>query len=258
MKSQMMFRALVLLAALGSVGAVLRGLAPHGTEASPACDIPRLEYFASAQSFSEVEQARTQLQALSRRHLYVLQVRWVEALCGTRATGASGIPTGLEGVSQLISELEERISEFRGTGEEPVLTNGLLILLAGAGSYERWLDVYLDLLYRRPTEDAVGRLADAAVMAGRATGRLEEVLEGFRHLSRIPFDFECKRRVQAALAGHTPMGVPLTPSLSRSEGKRVPAGRVRGIFTVEGRAEGAWFMENRRALPQPPDANTNG
>jgi hypothetical protein len=31
---------------------------------------------------------------------------------------------------------------------------------------------------------------------------------------------------------------PLTRSLSPSEGERVPAGRVRGIFTVEGWGEG--------------------
>ncbi len=164
-------------------------------------EIPPLEYFASAKSFSEVEQARAQLQALSSRYLFAVQVRQAVASRGSDASKVGGVSAGAVGVSQTVQELEEAIREFRGTGEEPGLTDGLLICLASERSYERWIDVYLDLLYRRPTEEVVGVLANAAVTAGQATGRLEEVLDGFRHVSSIPFDFEAKRRVQSALAG---------------------------------------------------------
>ncbi len=201
MKTQMVLRALILTATAGAAAFGLRGLAPARTLTSPLDEVPPLEYFASAKSFSEVEPARARLQALSRRYLYAVQVRQAVALRGHRASEVGGVSAGAACVSQTVQELEEATRGFRGTGEEPVLTHGLLICLASEHRYERWIDVYLDLLYRHPTEEVVGVLANAAVTAGRATGRLEEVLDGFRHVSSIPFDFEAKHRVQAALAG---------------------------------------------------------
>lgn len=201
MKIPMVLRTLLLMAATGTAAFGLRGLTPARTLTSPLAEVPPLEYFASAKSFSEVEQARTQLQALSRRYLFAVQVRQGELLRASRASGGSGMSAAAARDRQTVQELEAAIQEFRGTGEEPGLTHGLLICLAGERDYERWIDLYLDLLYRCPTEEVVGVLANAAVTAGQATGRLDEVLDGFRHVSSIPFDFEAKRRVQTALAG---------------------------------------------------------
>lgn len=242
MKTQMVFRSVVLCVGLGSVGFALRGLAPLSTMVSLQRDVPRLEYFASAQSFSEVEQVRAQLEALSRRHLYMLQVRQVEALQGARAGGTGGKATGRDAVGQVVQELGQAIQEFQGTGEEAKLTNGLLILLASEGSYGRWLDVYLDLLYRRPTEDVVGRLTETAVVAGRETDRLDEVLRGFRHLAQIPMDFEGRRRAEAVLRDWEQHG----PSIQASR---------RGRWTPEPGentwpAAGAGFVETRSQLPR--------
>lgn len=214
MKTRTVFRTLVLclaVAAVSAVGVALRHLAPREAATSPRHDIPHLEYFASAQSFSEVEQTRAQLRALSRRYLYSLQVRQVDALRGVSAGGAIPAASGGAGDSPLVREVEEAIREFRGTGEELVLAQGLLILLASEGAYVRWLELYLDLLYRRPTEDVVGRLADTAVMAGRATGRLGEVFEAFRHVCRIPLAFGSKARLQALLGDQELAVPPATP-----------------------------------------------
>jgi len=188
---------------LGGLGLAWRRLTRPETLVSPAHAIPPLEYFASASSFSEVEQARAQLQALARRHLYVLQLRQAELLHAVQSGDSGQRARAVAELQQLAAEFEQALDEFRGTGEEPLLTTGLLTLLASERAHARWLDVYLRLLYQQPTESVVGRLAGEAVAVARATGRLEEVLAALRHVTRIPLEFEGKRSVQAALDGFT-------------------------------------------------------
>lgn len=201
MKTQAVLPTLMLVVTAGSVGIGLRGLAPNPSLSSARQEVPPLDYFASSRSFSEVEQARTHLKALSSRYLYLAQVHQSEVQQGCAASLDSGGTPTAKRFNRIAQDLEAGIREFRGTGEEAVLTKGLLNVLASEGDYARWTDVYLDFLYRCPTEETVGRLAQTAVVAGRAAGRLEDVLEGFRHISRIPFDFEARRRVQAILTG---------------------------------------------------------
>lgn len=235
MKSQTGFRSLILLFCVVAVSAVatLRRVAPEETLASTRAEIPRLEYFASASSFSEVEQMRAQLRALARRYLYSMQIRQVEALRHSplgsapklilnnharTPAGSPGRPSlGAAPSSDLAREVRDMIQEFRGTGEEPVLTQGLLTLLASERAYGQWLDHYLELLYRRPTEEVVCHQADTAVAAGNATGRLGEVLAAFRHVSRIPLEFEGKRRLRELLAEQEQATLP-TPSLGPGPG----------------------------------------
>lgn len=204
MKPRMTFCFLALAGALGGLGVAWHRLTRPEIVVSSAHDIPPLEYFASPSSFSEVEQARARLQALARRQLYELQLRQAELLRAAQTDEPGQRAQAAAALRQLAAELEQVLGEFRGTGEEPLLTAGLLTLLASERAQARWLDVYLRLLYQRPTEPLVGRLAGEAVAAGRATGRLDEVLAALRHVTRIPFEFEGRQAVQAALAGFTP------------------------------------------------------
>lgn len=192
---------LLLIAMAGGAGFALRGFVSGSGGTSLLAVVPRPEYFASADSFSEVDQTRTRLQALALRYLYWVQVRDVEGVQGVRAAGRAGDISTAEVHARARRELEEGLVEFRGTGQEPVLTHGLLLLLASQGDPVRWVEVYLDLLYRRPTETLVGQMAPTALVMGRACGRLDAVLEGLRHVAQLPLDFEAKHRVQAALAG---------------------------------------------------------
>jgi hypothetical protein len=66
------------------------------------------------------------LSALSRRYLYAWQVGYVETV--RAASGADGGVASAEHDTRFVRW--SRIREFRGTGEEMVPTNGLLILLA--------------------------------------------------------------------------------------------------------------------------------
>lgn len=184
----------------GGAGFALRGFVSGSGGTSPLALVPRTEYFASADSFSEVDQMRTRLRALALRYLYWVQVRDVESVQGLRAAGVAAVIPTAEVHARARRELEEGVAEFRGTGEEPVLTHGLLLLLASEGDHARWIEVYLDLLYRRPTEKLIGQMAPTALVMGRAGGRLDAVLEGFRQVTHIPLEFEAKHRVQSALA----------------------------------------------------------
>jgi hypothetical protein len=206
-------------AAVTAVALGWRSLAPGPTVSSTRGEVPRLEYFASANSFSEVEQVRTQLQALARRCLYQVQIRQADALRARLPAGSPGGDTERTSITGLVQEFEERIREFQGTGEEPLLVRGLLLLLASDGAYERWLEVYLDFLYRRPTEELVGRLAREALTAGRATGRLAEVSAGLRHVVDIPVEFPGKREVRAALASAILAATPLRCEPTRNPGR---------------------------------------
>jgi hypothetical protein len=50
-------------------------------------------------------------------------------------------------------------------------------------------------LYRHPTHPLVGRGAERALRIGRVTGREDEVLDAFRHVSSIPLEFDVKREL---------------------------------------------------------------
>lgn len=182
-------------------------------------ELPRLEYFACARSFSEVEQVRSRLEALSFRHLYAVQVSQAALRQQTRPGEGAGGGTVTASGAALVRSLEEGLREFGGTGQEPAFTQALLLLLAAEGDHDRWVALYLDFLYQRSTEALVGRFAGTAVTAGRTTGRLPEVIAGLRHVADIPRDFPGKREVLRALSGAvlaaTPTPCPPTPHSGR-------------------------------------------
>lgn len=93
----------------------------------------------------------------------------------------------------IVRDLERGIEEFKDTPEELVLIEDLLLQLRSGGQANRWLDVYLEVLYRRPTEDLVASQFVTARQMAQATDRESEVATGFQHLLGIPLDFPAKR-----------------------------------------------------------------
>jgi len=65
--------------------------------------------------------------------------------------------------------------------------------------YDRWLDVYLDALYRNPTHEMVSALAEDAVVISQAAGREKELTTGLRHVLGVPLDFLAKSRIEQSL-----------------------------------------------------------
>lgn len=204
---------LLLAAATGYLGFAARGLLPPQITSSSLQEIPPFELFYVPRSFSEVEQTRARLQALGSQFLYRQYLERLHLLQARRSRNEPEPPPGRR-FPQSIQALEQGLEEFRGTAEELTLTHALLTLLRQEQLADRWLEVYLDSLYRHPTADLVGQEAQHALDLARSVNREEALLEAFRHVGDIPFDFLAKRFVLLALGGGALAGVsPPSPSL---------------------------------------------
>ena len=158
-----------------------------------------LDHLVSAESFSEVEQARAVLDALAVRYVENAQRLIAQEVLSHNANSGVRNPSSERPILLAIKMLDEAIPEFRGTGVELRLLRPLLLALKQERFYDRWLDVYLDALYLHPTHELVGVLADEAVAISQAAGREGELTLGFRHLSGIPLDFPAKSRIQRSI-----------------------------------------------------------
>lgn len=158
-----------------------------------------LDQVVSAESFSEVEQARAVLDALARRYVERAQGLIAQEVM-TRNTHSHARQTA-EGqpILTAIKLLDEAIPEFRGTGAEPQLLWSLLFALRQERLYDRWLDVYLDVLYRHPTDDVVSAFAEDAVAISQAAGRASELISGLHHLNEIPLNYVARVKVERSL-----------------------------------------------------------
>lgn len=149
-----------------------------------------LDYFVRPSSFSEVEATRAELEGLAYRYRTEIRTRYL----GAPTTAASDAKTR----ASLIRDLETALSEFRNAPGEAYIAQDLLILLKRSGDYSRWLDLYLDLLYRRPTEDVISLFASDARTLAAATGRQVEVEAALHHVTEIPIEFSAKGHLQTA------------------------------------------------------------
>lgn len=147
-----------------------------------------LDYFTRPGSFSEVEATRADLEGLAYRYRSEIRTRFLYTPETVRPVAQRR--------SSVIAELEQGAKEFRDAPGESFLVQDLLLLLKQSGDYNRWLNVYLDLLYRRPTEEVLGLFAKEAQQLGSATGRTAEVESALRHLLEIPIESPAKRHLQ--------------------------------------------------------------
>jgi hypothetical protein len=149
--------------------------------------MPASEYFVSEDSFSEVQNAKTTLNGISVRYITDLRARtWRD----------QRMP---KGETRAISDLEHGVRELHGTSGEWVIAEELMLTLRRAGQYERWLDIYIDMLYRAPTEQVGGRLAALAIEAAAVSNRQAELIRAWEHVVANPLEFGSKAYIAAAL-----------------------------------------------------------
>jgi len=158
-----------------------------------------LDYLVSAKSFSEVEHARAVLDALAARYAENAQGLIAQQIMSRTANFGIRQPSSERPMVAAIKMLDEVLPEFRGTGVELQLLQPLLYALKQERFYDRWLDVYLDALYRHPTHEMVSNLIEEAVVISQAVGREPELTTGLWYLSRIPLDFPRKSRIENSL-----------------------------------------------------------
>jgi hypothetical protein len=158
-----------------------------------------LDYLVSAKSFSEVEHARAVLDALAARYVENVQGLITGQIMSRNPSLGIHKSSSERPMVAAIKMLDEVIPEFRGTGVELQLLKPLLYALKQEKLYDRWLDVYLDALYRHPTDEMVSSLAEEGVVISQAVGREGELTNGLRYVSGIPLNFFAKSQIEHSL-----------------------------------------------------------
>jgi hypothetical protein len=191
--------ALYLIVAIGaaSAGYYLNALRPDMTQILKTDKNLSLDYYYTAQSFSEVENTKAQLQALSTQYLLESRGRRWTAQQKLACEPGVGGKNYTQYVESSIAELQTAIAEFKGTEQELVMVQDLLMLLKKEKRPEQWVQTYLETLYQRPTSTLVIDSAADALNLGKAVGREQEVLDALRHVRTIPFKFDGRERLEA-------------------------------------------------------------
>ena len=198
MKTRSLTYSVLLAMTAGAIGYCIRGQPRDPAMLLPS-EVPFLHAYVAKRSFSEIRNAKADLEELGARYVMAVAIR---RQIDTRWSAAGGtvpdshVEPHLAGA---IEELEQGMQEFRGTGQEFILARELLKALKKSRKYDRWLEVYLDILYEHPTQPLIGCLASDAIVAAKATGSEDVLVAGFEHLTAIPLEFEAKEQVQEAL-----------------------------------------------------------
>jgi hypothetical protein len=171
---------------LGTEAKILR--AGSSTGVSP------LEYFSSPATFSEVETAKATLDGEAWQFISDMRSKYL-------TPSAAGYQMGEKPeFGEWAAELEAKIQELHGTRPEFVITEELLHVLAAGNLPDRWLDLYLQVLYESPTQSLIPKRLGLATAFAAATGRADEVEAGLSHLMSIPTEFETKQKIKLAAA----------------------------------------------------------
>lgn len=194
------FPLLALLPVLAAVaGYYLGAMRAQAISRLPAQAQVPLEYLVSAESFSEVAQARAVLDALAAQHIELAQNLIVQENRGRHRPRGDWESATARPVFAAIKLLEDGLTEFQGTGLEMRLLPTLLSALKRERLFDRWLQVYLSMLYAHPTHQLVGVLADEAVAISQVVGQQEAVAAAFCHLSSIPLEFHARAQIERCL-----------------------------------------------------------
>ena len=198
MKTRSMTYSVLVAMTAGAIGYFIRGQPRDPAMLLPS-EVPFLHVYVAKQSFSEIRNARAALDELRARYVMTVQIRRhvnVRGSAGRNTVPDSHVEPHLAGA---IEELEQGMQEFRGTGQEFIVARELLKVLKKSRRYDRWLEVYLDILYQHPTQPLIGSLASDAIVAAKAAGSEDVLVAGFKHLTAIPLEFDAKEQVQEAL-----------------------------------------------------------
>jgi hypothetical protein len=200
----------VLLVAVAGCSGYYRGATRERPVSQLSTDsLVTLEYLVSEESFSEIERAGAVLDSLAIRYAQQAQQMMIQDFLRRKAVAWE--PQQNHSVGKAILLLEEALAEFRGTRQELTLLPPLLYALKHERLYDRWLDCYLDVLYRHPTADRVLELTDDAIRIGNAVDREGEVAAAMQWMLRIPMNGQPKTRTEHAATDPCP-----SPNLARS------------------------------------------
>jgi len=154
-------------------------------ERSAKRSTPGVEYFYAPKTFSELENTAA-----------LLDAECDELIAEVRSENGVSMT---DDSANAIRELTAAREQLRGSKQELAVTEELLWFLKKAGQTERWLEIYSEVLYERPTDPLIGRFAEDAVRLARGTPRQDALLRAFEFVSDMPITWDAKAKVQAVL-----------------------------------------------------------
>ncbi|MCC6233086.1 MAG: hypothetical protein IT580_10615 [Verrucomicrobiales bacterium] len=179
--------AVLVLAAFGA-GMVVQDLRDLNPKDNLDRSVPPVEEFLSWDSFSEVEQTRALLRALCLRSIAEIRVGYLERRGNSAPEAVDHAQRVEQGLAAAIRETRDQIAEFEGTAEEWLLHGEMLRLLQRAERSEEWLDAYLDLVQRNPTDSLIENLELRAREVACRLGREAELEPVLAHWSQLPWN----------------------------------------------------------------------
>ena len=171
--------------AAGMVASDLRGLRTAGNLDR---EVPPVEEFLFWDSFSEVDQTRALLRALCLRSIAEIRVRYLERRGLPAADEAEQRRRVEDGLTAALRETRDQIADFEGTAEEWLLHGELLRLLMRAERHGEWLDAYVDLVQRNPTDGQIEAQEPRAREMARQLGRGAELEPVLEHWAQLPWN----------------------------------------------------------------------
>lgn len=165
-----------------------------------AKSLPQIDYVVVPETFSRIENAHQSLQGLCSQLRLEVESRLSEHQRLRLQPAASSAAMDVI-LSRIVRDLEDGLKEFEGTDQQLYVAEDLLRVLRREGRFGRWVELYLQAAYEHPTHPVVSRFAVEAISIGKLAGREEDVISGLTHLSSIPFDFQGKAKIEAALIG---------------------------------------------------------
>lgn len=179
--------AALLLAAVFAGGFLMRN-----ATGQPAPDfwrrVPPVDHFLWWESFSEVEQTRSLLDALCRHAIAEVRAKYLDNRMMPAPTTEASVRSAERSLANAIEEMDRRIEEFAGTEQRLVLQLERLRLLRRSGKEDAWLDGFLELFYQRPTNPLVLSLVDQALLSAKSLHREAELQAALENHHRIPHE----------------------------------------------------------------------
>jgi hypothetical protein len=171
-----------------------------------------LECYLNERSFSEIENATANLEALAVQFLTELRSRHDASALGNSTNVFLGNPLYRVNVSGAIQELQDGIEQFKGTDQELLLVRELLSLLKREKELDRWMDVYLATLYEHPSHSVIRSAGRDAGWISEAAGRQYDLANARNLLRLISLYVPDNEQVQPQTS---------TPSTATSDRSRV-------------------------------------
>lgn len=200
-----LLRTLLLAVAAGSVGYYLHAFRENSTTSLSVQRVAALDYYVSWESFSEVDEAKALLQAAATQIIQDLREQPGVGVFQVHTGPPSQKEEEERQLNRALTDLKERIEEFKGTEQELYLVQELLWILWREARHEDFVENYLRVLYQHPCHVLVGHFADKALLSSQGIGREQEIVKAFRHVTSIPLDFRARHQVRSVLNGNNLM-----------------------------------------------------